>query len=101
MNTTTKLLVDGGIYGFNGLLSDLKRFVDETLGLKGNQLSSTIIEIPPSNDEDQHDNLTNATVIVDQLTSLLLAYTKDAPPSKQQGMINAHRNRIHITRLQT
>ena len=24
-----------------------------------NQLSSTIIEIPPSNDEDQHDNLTH------------------------------------------
>ena len=49
------------------------------------QLSTTIIEIPPSNDEDQHENLTNATVIVDQLTSLLLAYTKDAPPSKQQA----------------
>ena len=57
-----------------------------------NQLSSTIIEIPPSNDEDQHDNLTNATVIVDQLTSPLLAYTKDAPSSKQQGIINTHRN---------
>jgi hypothetical protein len=66
-----------------------------------NQLSSAIIEIPPSNDEDQHDNLTNATVIVDQLTSPLLAYTKDAPPTKQQGIINAHRNRIPISRLQT
>ena len=66
-----------------------------------NQLSSTIIEIPPSNDEDQHDNLTNATVIVDQFTSPLLAYTKDAPSSKQQGIINTHRNRIPISRLQT
>ena len=36
MSTTTKLFVDGGIYRFNGLLSDLKHFVDETLGLKGN-----------------------------------------------------------------
>ncbi|CAB4011776.1 Hypothetical predicted protein [Paramuricea clavata] len=50
-----------------------------------NQLSSTIIEIPPSNDEDQHDNLTNATVIVDQLTSPLLAYTKDAPPTAKEN----------------
>jgi hypothetical protein len=47
-----------------------------------NQLSSTIIEIPPSNDEDQHDNLTNATVIVDQLTSPLLAYTKDGQDAR-------------------
>ena len=60
-----------------------------------NQLSSTIIEIPPSNDEDQHDNLTNATVIVDQLTSPLLAYTKDSPPSKQQGIINALKKLIN------
>jgi hypothetical protein len=36
MSTTTKLFVDGGIYRFNGLLSDLKHFVDETLGLNGN-----------------------------------------------------------------
>ena len=36
MSTTTNLFVDGGIYRFNGLLSDLKHFVDETLGLKGN-----------------------------------------------------------------
>jgi hypothetical protein len=43
MSTTTKLFVDGGIYGFNGLLSDLKNFVDETLGwnlIKGNWSSS-------------------------------------------------------------
>jgi hypothetical protein len=45
-------------------------------------------------------NLTNATA-VDQLTSPLLAHTKDAPPSKQQGTINARRNRIPISRLQT
>ena len=39
MSKTAKLSFDDGMYWFNGLLSDLKCFVDETLGLKGNWTS--------------------------------------------------------------
>ncbi|CAB4019614.1 Hypothetical predicted protein, partial [Paramuricea clavata] len=46
MSTTTKLLVDGGIYRFNGLLSDLRLKVlcrDETLGVPLAVMSSSLI----------------------------------------------------------
>ena len=39
MTYTNKLSFDGEVYRFNGLLSELKQFVDKSLELKGNWTS--------------------------------------------------------------
>jgi hypothetical protein len=39
MTYTNKLSFDGEVYRFNGLISELKQFVDKSLELKGNWTS--------------------------------------------------------------